>query len=137
MRWRLEQASQPRGAGKARKGGQTGFSRCDFRVHVRVDFRVDFQRYRLCYLTTVWCSENQPKAGITECRGDSGGVPHGAVGPDADRGLPHLCQLPWYRNRAQAPEVVPARPFFSNIFDFQSRNFQIFDFKSNFLLINP
>ena len=41
-------------------GGQTGFARCDFRVN----FRADFQRYRLCYLTTVVCSENRPKAGI-------------------------------------------------------------------------
>ena len=47
-------------------GGQTGFARCDFRVHVRADFRADFQRYTLCYLTTAVCSENRPKAGTNE-----------------------------------------------------------------------
>ena len=46
--------------GEGGMGGQTGFARCDFRA----DFRVNFQRYRLWYLTTVGCSENRPKAGI-------------------------------------------------------------------------
>ena len=38
--------------------------RADFRAYFRVHFRADFQRDMLCYLTTVMCSENRPKAGM-------------------------------------------------------------------------
>ena len=47
-------------------GGQTGFVCGGFRVRFRVAVRVTVQRYRLCYLTTVVCSENRPKAGTMD-----------------------------------------------------------------------
>ena len=59
----MGQAPQPRGDVEVGIGGQTGSARGGFRVHVRVTVRVRFQRYRLCYLTTVVYSENRPKAG--------------------------------------------------------------------------
>ena len=64
---RLGQAPQPGSDGEVGMGGQTGCARGGFRVTVRVRFRVTVrvtvQRYRPCYLTTVVCSENRPKAG--------------------------------------------------------------------------
>ena len=59
----MGQAPQPRGDVGVGIGGQTGSARGGFRVTVRVTVRVRFQRYRPCYLTTVVCSENRPKAG--------------------------------------------------------------------------
>ena len=63
----MGQAPQPRGDVEVGIGGQTGSARGGFRVTVRVRFRVTVrvtvQRYRPCYLTTVVCSENRPKAG--------------------------------------------------------------------------
>ena len=60
----MGQAPQPRGDVEVGIGGQTGSARGGFRVRFRVNVRVNVQRYRPCYLTTVVCSENRPKAGI-------------------------------------------------------------------------